>query len=264
MPQADATPRFGAPLIRIGELGSTNDLARVLADAGLPEGTVVVARCQTQGRGRHGRTWSSPPGGLWCSFVLRPARDAGWGRLSLAVAVAACEAVDEVAGIRSAIRWPNDIVINGRKVAGILLEGASNAVVVGIGINANVPAEALPHAIRLGAASLHDIAGRTIGLDVLLETLHVRVAAWYAAWAQGGPQVLDAWTARDATRGTRIVADTQGGTIEGIADGADPDGALRIRLPAGDVRRVVAGDLAVLQQAPARDARQGRGQEPSG
>ncbi|HET8678909.1 MAG TPA: biotin--[acetyl-CoA-carboxylase] ligase, partial [bacterium] len=137
-------PRFGTPLVRVGELGSTNDLARVMADAGLPEGTVVVARRQTQGRGRHGHTWASPPGGLWCSLVLRPARDAGWGRLSLAMAVATCEAVDEVAGIRSAIRWPNDVVINGRKVAGILLEGAPNALVVGIGINANVPAEALP------------------------------------------------------------------------------------------------------------------------
>lgn len=262
MQPTDVPPaRPGAPLVRVGELGSTNDLARLMADAGLPERTVVVARCQTQGRGRHGRTWISPPGGLWCSIVLRPARDAGWGRLSLAMAVAVCEAVDEVAGIRSAIRWPNDVVTNGRKVAGILLEGASNAVVVGIGINANVPAETLPHAIRPGAASLHDIVGRTVGLDVLLETLRARVASWYAVWAAGGPQVLDAWTARDATRGTRIIADSQGGTIEGIADGADPDGALRIRLPAGDVRRVVAGDLAVLPRAPARDARR---QEPFG
>lgn len=257
-------PRFGTPLVRVGELGSTNDLARVMADAGLPEGTVVVARRQTQGRGRHGRTWASPPGGLWCSLVLRPARDAGWGRLSLAMAVATCEAVDEVAGIRSAIRWPNDVVINGRKVAGILLEGAPNALVVGIGINANVPAEALPEAFRPGAASLHDLAGRTIDLDVLLESLSAQVASWYAVWAAGGTQVMDAWTARDVTRGTRIIAESHGGTIEGIADGADPDGALRVRLPAGDVRRVVAGDLAVLVQTAARDTRQGRGQEPFG
>ncbi len=263
MPQPD-TPRYEPPLVRIGELGSTNDLARVMADAGLPEGAVVVARRQTQGRGRHGRPWSSPAGGLWCSFVLRPARDAGWGRLSLAIGVATCEAVDHVAGVRSAIRWPNDVVINGRKVAGILLEGASNAIVVGIGINANVPSETLPPAVRLGAASLHDLAGRPVDLDALLETLRARVASWYAAWAAGGTQVLEAWAARDATRGTQIVAESQGGTIDGTADGVDPDGALRVRLPGGDVRRVVAGDLAVLAQTPARGARRGHGQEPFG
>ncbi|MGQ0548327.1 MAG: biotin--[acetyl-CoA-carboxylase] ligase [Armatimonadota bacterium] len=260
MQPTDVPPaRPGAPLVRVGELGSTNDLARLMADAGLPERTVVVARCQTQGRGRHSRTWISPPGGLWCSIVLRPARDAGWGRLSLAMAVAAAEAIDEVAGVQSAIRWPNDIVIGGRKVAGVLLEGARGAIVVGIGINANVPAEALPQALRTAAVSLHDVTGRPMLLDPLLETLLARADAWYAAWAQGGPQVLDAWAARDATRGHRIVANSLGISIEGIADGADPDGALRVRLPGGEVRRVVVSDVAVIPHA---GARQSRGQEP--
>lgn len=253
--------RLGVPLVRVGEIGSTNDLARLMADVGLPEGAAVVAGRQTQGRGRHGRTWVSPPGGLWCSIVLRPARDAGRGVLSLAMAVAAAEAIDAAAGVRAVIRWPNDIMINGRKVAGILLEGAEDAVVAGIGINANLPADALPQVLRPAAASLHEVAGRPIGIEALLDRLLARGGFWYAAWTRGGPQVLDAWTARDATRGTRVVAESQGTAIEGIAEGADPDGALRVRLPGGDVRRVVAGDLIPMPLGGARDTRR---QEPLG
>ncbi len=234
-------------MIRVDELGSTNDLARLLATAGLPEGAVVVARRQTHGRGRYGRTWASPPGGLWCSIMLRPTLRAGRGLLSLAASVAVAEAIDAAAGVQSAIRWPNDVMVAGKKVAGVLLEGAGDAVIVGIGINANVGVDALPQDLRATAVSLHAIAARPIGLESLLEGLLVRAGYWYDAWGRGGPEVIDAWTARDLTRGVRIVVDSQGETVEGVADGADPDGALRVRLVSGEVRRVLAGDLATIQ-----------------
>lgn len=244
-----APPRLGAPLIRVDELGSTNDLARLLAVAGLPEGTVVVARRQTHGRGRYGRTWVSPPGGLWCSIVLRPTLRAGWGRLGLAASVAGAEAIDEAAGVRSTIRWPNDVMVAGKKVAGVLLEGAGDTIIVGIGINANVDLDALPQDVRGSAASLHEVARRPIGLESLLEGLLARAGYWYAAWARGGPEVIDAWATRDATRGSRVVVDSQGTRVEGVADGADHDGALRVRLASGEVRRVLAGDLLPARRA---------------
>ncbi len=256
-----AAPRLGTPLIRVGDLGSTNDLARLLSDAGLAEGTVVVARTQTRGRGRHGRVWTSPPGGLWCSIVLRPARDAGWGRLSLAMAVAAAEAIDAAAGVQSAIRWPNDIVIGGRKVAGILLEAARDAIIVGIGINANVPADALPDALRAASVSLHEVAGRAVDPTGLLDGLLACAASWYALWIAGGPQVMSAWTARDAMRGRRVATGSGGVRVEGIAEGVDADGALRVRLAGGGVHRVVAGDLAFAAPDGQRDT---HGQEPIG
>ncbi|MBI3998053.1 MAG: biotin--[acetyl-CoA-carboxylase] ligase [Armatimonadetes bacterium] len=246
---------LGRPTIRVEELESTNDLARLLAAAGLPEGTAVVASRQTRGRGRFGRAWVSPHGGLWCSILLRPVAASGWGRLSLAMAVAVAEAIDQAAGVRSRIRWPNDILVAGRKVAGVLLEGAAEAVVVGVGINANNATDTMPAALRTMAGSLRELAGRTVSLEALFEILLARGAGWYEIWAQGGPEVIDAWSARDATRGTRVAVDTPAGRLAGVADGVDGDGALRIVLEGGEVRRVLAGDLyptgrAAEQEAP--------------
>lgn len=248
-----AAPRLGVPVIRVDELESTNDLARVCAAVGVPEGAVVIARRQTRGRGRYGRVWVSPTGGLWCSVLLRPAPRSGWGRLSLAMAVATAEAIDQTADVRSAIRWPNDVLVGGKKVAGVLLEAAADAVVVGIGINANIGAEALPHDLRLTAVSLHDAAGRAIALEPLLDALLARGGYWYGAWAQGGPEVIAAWTARDATRGRRVVVESRGATVEGIGEGVDDDGALCVRLAGGEVRRVLAGDLIAAPRADHED-----------
>ena len=240
------------PLIRIHDLGSTNDLARLLAATDLPEGTAVVARRQSQGRGRHGRLWASPDGGLWCSVVLRPARETGWGQLSLAVAIAVAEAIERTTGLHALIRWPNDVIVDGRKAAGILLERAGGAVVVGIGINVNVPREALPESVRATAASLHETCGRQIDLEVLLERLFERGTRWYDAWVRGDPEVLTAWAARDSSRDRRIVVHSEGARIEGVAEGVDHDGALRIRLTSGEVRRVLAGDLE-SEHAPVQE-----------
>ena len=236
---------LGRPLVRVEEVASTNDVARQLARAGLPEGTVVVACRQTHGRGRLGRAWASPAGGLWCSVLLRPAPQPSWTVLSLATALAVAEAVEAVAGVVARVRWPNDVVVAGRKVAGILLEAAADALVVGVGINANVAPEALPPEVRARATSLAAAAGRPVDLEDLRQALLGRLAAWYAAW-QAGVDLADAWARRDALAGRRITVRTPDAAVEGIADGVAADGALRVRLGGGEVRHVLAGDLLIL------------------
>lgn len=238
-----APARFGCPIVRVVELESTNDLARNLARAGIREGAVVVAERQSRGRGRMGRSWASPDGGLWCSLLLRPRTDAGWGRLSLVAATAAAEAIEDATGISPGVRWPNDLLVAGRKVAGILIESAAGAVVVGIGINANVEPGMLPNEVAAIAGSLHQTTGRPVSLECLLETLLARWPVWYDAWSAGDSRVLEAWSARDLTRGRTVRISASGTTLEGTAEGIDGDGALRLRLADRTLRRIVAGDL---------------------
>jgi len=233
-------------MVRLGEVGSTNDVARALADAGVPEGAVVVADVQTQGRGRLGRVWLSPQGGLWCSMLLRPPARSAWGRLSLAVGVAASEAIEATVPLRTGIRWPNDVVLGERKACGILIEGAGGAVVVGIGINVNVPVEKMPQEVAARATSLHLAAGHPVDRETVLRALLDRFARWHGLWTAGDDAVLEAWRRRDVTRRTRVVVDGPGPRVEGIAEGVDDDGALRVRLDSGVIQRVVAGDLTRL------------------
>ncbi len=239
--------RWGRPLVRLDACESTNDLARLLAASGLPEGATVVARTQTRGRGRQGRVWISPEGGLWASLLLRPAVGAGWGRLALAIAVAVAETIEQAAAVRADIRWPNDVLVAGRKVAGVLLEGVPDAIIAGLGINANVAAEQFPAEVRDRAGSLHALTGRAIPLHPLLDTLLDRCGHWYTVWGNATDaavrEILEAWSDRDAVRGQRVVVHGVSGDLEGIAEGIDGEGALRLRTPEGTVRAIMAGDL---------------------
>jgi len=242
---AHPIPMLGRPVVRVAEVGSTNDLARLLAAGGVSEGAVVVAARQTRGRGRFGRTWTSPPGGLWCSLLLRPDADAEWGLLSLAVAVAVAETVDRVAGVRSVIRWPNDVLIGTGKVAGILVEAVPGAAILGVGINADIDLHGLPDDLRTPATSLAAAAGRPVVLSTLLDVLLDRCAWWYAAWTRRDPAVAAGWSARDATRGTLVHVHGPEGMLEGVAEGIDTDGALLLRARGGGTRRIVAGDVTL-------------------
>ncbi|MBM3451364.1 MAG: 2-amino-4-hydroxy-6-hydroxymethyldihydropteridine diphosphokinase, partial [Armatimonadetes bacterium] len=152
------TRYMGKPLHWLASTTSTNDEARRLAEAGAPEGTAVAARTQTAGRGRLGRSWTSPPGGLWVSVVLRPLIGLpDIPRLGLAVGVAVHRAIERVTGTRTGLRWPNDILLDGRKLGGILAETgpAARWVVVGVGLNTAVPRDLLPAA----ATSLQEATG---------------------------------------------------------------------------------------------------------
>jgi BirA family transcriptional regulator, biotin operon repressor / biotin---[acetyl-CoA-carboxylase] ligase len=219
---------LGRPRLHLRETGSTNDRARALALAGAPHGTLVTTGLQTAGRGRQGRTWTTPAGrALLMSLVLRaPDR-----MLPLAAAVA----VAETAGPEAAIKWPNDVLLDGRKVAGILAEARPQDgwAVLGMGINVALRPDDFPEELRATAGSL-GLEPRDVEafLERLLATLERTLALEPAA-------LLDAWRARDALRGREVA--WAGGT--GRADGIDGDGRLVVALAGGGRTALEAGEV---------------------
>jgi BirA family biotin operon repressor/biotin-[acetyl-CoA-carboxylase] ligase len=227
--------RLGAPRLHLRETTSTNDRARALAAAGAPHGTLVTAGAQTAGRGRQGRTWSAPPGrALLMSLVLREPRRL----LPLAAAVAVADAC----GPQAAIKWPNDVLVDGRKVAGILAEGRPQEgwAVLGIGLNVAVRPEDLPSELRDTAAGLGlDPGDVEPVLGRLLEALE-------RALGLGDDALLDAWRARDALRGREIT--WSGG--RGRAAGIDDRGRLAVELEGGGRTALEAGEVHLHPPAP--------------
>jgi BirA family biotin operon repressor/biotin-[acetyl-CoA-carboxylase] ligase len=219
---------LGAPRLHLRETTSTSDRARALAAAGAPHGTLVTAGAQSAGRGRQGRTWSAPPGGaVLMSLVLRdPPR-----LLPLAAAVA----VAEVAGDDARIKWPNDVLLGGGKVAGILAESRPQEgwAVLGIGLNVAVRAEDLPAELRGTAATL---GLRPEDVEPVLARL---LGALERALALHAPTLLDAWRARDALRGHEISWDAG----RGRASGVDGDGRLIVALAGGGRTTLDAGEV---------------------
>jgi len=233
------------------ETGSTNADAAALAEGGGPEGVVVLADLQTAGRGRLGRSWSSPPGaGIYASVLLRP--EQGVARLlPIAAGVAIAEAIQEVTGLRPALKWPNDVYLDGgdahppRKVAGILAEGGRSGgetwVVVGFGINV-LPAALPPHLTR--ATSIESELGRAVDRGELLAACLVRLAARYMDLKAGRrASVLDSWRTRAAsTFGRRVEWDDGGAVVSGVAADIDEDGGLVVSTTAG-AARIVSGEV---------------------
>lgn len=227
---------LGSPRLHYRSLGSTNARAQELAAGGAPHGTVVTARAQTAGRGRQGRAWSTPAGtALAASFVLRdPPR-----LLTLAAALAAAEVAAELDRERRepAIKWPNDVLLDGRKVAGILAEGRLQEgwAVLGIGINVAIDPATFPPELRERATTL---GGEPADVERALELLLAALTRWLGAREE---ELLTAYRAHDALLGRTIDWAGGRGTAAGIAD----DGSLRVRTDAGDEVRVDAGEVHV-------------------
>jgi len=241
---------FGKNVVFRQQVESTNDIARQLAEEHAPEGTIVSAEEQTAGRGRLGRTWESPPGvSLMQSILFRPDIEAGLAnRLVMAVGLAAAEACEAVADERVDVKWPNDLQISGRKVAGILPESALVGdrlawVVVGIGINVNQEFAA-DHPLADTATSLRMAAGQEIDRLAVLREMLVRLAGWYGQI--GIDQLHLAWAERCVTLGRRVRVQVGGQVIEGLAEGLDPAGALWIRDDSAQRQRVSAGEATVF------------------
>lgn len=247
-----ATSAFGRRLVSVQSTGSTNDLAAEEARGGAPEGTTVIADAQTAGRGRMGRAWQSEPGlNLYMSVLLRPAiGPAEAPRLSLLAGVAVAEAL-EGEGLEVAIKWPNDVLVAGRKVAGILTEMEAEAdrvraVVVGIGVNLNGrEGDFLPE-LRAKATSVLIETGRRVVRAAFAARLLGRLETHYHGFTRLGlGAILPQWRQRSCLQGQRVRVAQAGRSFEGLCVGIDSDGALLVKEGEGDPQRVVAGDVSL-------------------
>jgi BirA family biotin operon repressor/biotin-[acetyl-CoA-carboxylase] ligase len=235
-----------AAIRTVRETGSTNDDLAALAREGAAEGVWLRAERQSGGRGRQGREWHSPPGNLYASTLvrLRPG-DPPAPTLALAAAVALHEvASDFVAGgIGIEIKWPNDLLVAGAKLSGILLERVGDAVVIGFGVNlSDHPDEIARPAINIG------MLGGAPDPARFLEALASGFARWLRRWRdEGVAPVRQAWLAAAHPPGTALSTHTAaGGRIEGLFDGLDESGALRLRLADGAVKVIHAGDVFLI------------------
>jgi BirA family biotin operon repressor/biotin-[acetyl-CoA-carboxylase] ligase len=230
----------GWTLVALGSVGSTNDEAARLAEAGAPEGTFVWAREQTGGRGRRGRRWASPVGNLYCSTILRPECSAARAaELGFVAALAVADLVPAGRAVR--VKWPNDVLVDGGKVAGILPEssigqdGAVEHVVLGIGLNVGFAPD-LPE-MRYPGATL----GGTV--EAAVEGLTAGLARWLAEWRRRGFETIRAgWLERAGPLGAEVDVKLGEELVRGAFAGMDREGALLLETPAGP-RRIVSGEL---------------------
>jgi BirA family biotin operon repressor/biotin-[acetyl-CoA-carboxylase] ligase len=228
--------------------GSTNtDLANA-AKHGAPEGLVLIAEEQASGRGRLDRHWASPPrAGLWMSFLLRPTvpREQ-WGTLSLLTAVALEESLKAVCGVSAKLKWPNDVLIDGKKVCGILAQVEGSAVIVGTGLNVSLTEEELPFP---EATSLLLSESSTVDREAIAAGFLAHLAAVYDTWNERGPaSVIERWRRNSATLGRHVaVSFPNGRKVSGRAVGIDNGGCLQVALDDGAVETIAAGDIVHLR-----------------
>ena len=240
---------LGCQRIELAECGSTNDEAARLARAGARHGTIVVADAQRAGRGREGRVWSSPIGGLYLSAVVRPPLPLpDVPPMTLAIGIGLCDAVRET-GAPGVLKWPNDLLVTRRKLAGVLVEAQSqgsrlDAVIVGIGVNLTGE---LDEAVGATAITLAEAAGTTIERAAFLERLLAHVEHWIDRYVSVGlDSIISAWQDRMAP-GLAARATVDGAPLTGEVAGLDRDGALLLRDGDGRVHRVRSGDVEVIR-----------------
>jgi BirA family transcriptional regulator, biotin operon repressor / biotin---[acetyl-CoA-carboxylase] ligase len=244
---------FGHSFRYYDEIESTNAEAKSLANSGAPAGTVVIAECQTAGRGRLGRRWTSPAGkGLLFSVLLRPSLPMNEVHLlTLVAAAATAEGIESQVDAQVGIKWPNDLLIGGKKVGGILMEVAGEQdevewVVVGIGVNVNTEYSELPVSLRRTATSLKMVSGQVVDRSDLLAGLLLSLEKHYDhAAANGFERALSMFRERDYLLNKSVSVQTREGAVVGAASGIDERGALLVELPRRRIRRFHSGDVSL-------------------
>jgi len=275
--RALTTRHLGRPALYFPRIGSTNDVAHEQAAAAAPDGLVVIADEQTAGRGRFDRRWWAPPGSsLLMSLLLRPPLPpAQAGQLTMCLGLGAVEGIEAVTGLRPTLKWPNDLLLKGRKLGGMLselrLDGERLAyAVLGLGINVNVVFDDRrwtkdqgrrteddgqwsmvhrpPTELTATAISLSMTLGRPVDRLALLVVVLARCEVWYDR-VLAGESPHDAWAAKLDTLGCRVTVTTSAGALAGLAAGVTPEGALRVRDDAGQEHIVWSGDVAAVRPA---------------
>lgn len=241
------TDFLGQPILYFPRLASTMDAARQAATEGVAEGTLVIADEQTAARGRRGRGWFSPSGSLAFSLVLRPTL-AQLPSLIMVASLAVVRTIEALATLRAQIKWPNDVLIGGKKVCGILIEsqlkgGGVDFAIVGVGLNVNVALSRFPP-LAAPATSLSAELGREVSrVEVLcrllgeMEKLYLEVRA--------GSEIARRWRQHLATLGQRVQVQVEGTTMVGVAEGVTREGHLLLRREDGHLARIVAGEVSL-------------------
>jgi BirA family transcriptional regulator, biotin operon repressor / biotin---[acetyl-CoA-carboxylase] ligase len=252
-PCLDPTPSMNIHVLRLETTDSTNTEAVKHAQAGAAEGLCVLARQQTAGRGRRGRTWvSERDAGLYFSIVLRPALErTALPLITLLAGIAVHDTLADL-GIAADIKWVNDLLVGDKKIAGILSEAVPTepglAVIVGIGIN--LTSKNFPDEISETATSIEKVTGRKRTADEVAQLLTGHLSNSYSTLQRsGGPEIIEQWSLRSTYfRGQLVRVAVEEGHIEGITDGLEPDGALRVKTADGSVHIVKAGDVQRLRK----------------
>jgi BirA family biotin operon repressor/biotin-[acetyl-CoA-carboxylase] ligase len=250
-PQPDVPA--GCHLISLDSVGSTNEEAKALAQSGAETGTVVWARQQTAGRGRHGRSWASPPGNLYLSVLQRPdCGPADAPQLGFATGVALADALATLSDIPVALKWPNDLMINGKKASGILLESAADGdgrlawVIIGVGVNVELSPQELPD-----VTSLHE-EGALISVETLLGTFLERLFRHIDQWrTHGFEPIRERWLSFALPTGTDMRVRLPDGEVFGRFSGIDERGSLLLETDGGS-QRIDMGDVFPLPPANQR------------
>lgn len=246
---------FGKEIISYKKVDSTNDVAYSLAEKGMKEGTVILAEEQAAGKGRLGRSWVSPPkGGIYMSCILRPdISPTEIPRITLLAAVAVARAVREFTGLAPLIKWPNDILLNGKKACGILTEmkadqDSVNFIILGIGVNVNTPKDAMP---KVGTSLREELArsgsDEPLSRIELARKLLEKLDEEYATLKKSGfSSIIDQWKELSNIIGSRVKVVMHNRTFEGQAYDIDQDGSLVVRREQGIMEKVSSGDVVIM------------------
>lgn len=242
---------IGREIFFYSELASTNQKAMELGRLGEKEGAVVVAERQSAGKGRLGRKWESPSWvNLYTSIILRPKIPTFEAqKLTLMLATAVAETIAEFSPVRPEVKWPNDILINSKKAAGILTEMDAepdrvNFIVAGIGVNVNMTAADMPSFLRPIATSIRQARGADVSRTLFTQRVYSNVEKWYDIFLKRGfDPVIAGWKSFFSSEGKAVKVTAFNRTIEGLCMGIDNSGALLVRTPSGAVERVISGDV---------------------
>ncbi|MCL0076185.1 biotin--[acetyl-CoA-carboxylase] ligase [Dehalococcoidia bacterium] len=244
------TSLLGRQIAYHRDLTSTQDAAKALAAQGANEGTIVIAETQAAGRGRIGRSWASPPGGTYLSIILRPAvKPSEALRFPLIAGVAVAQAIEQLTGLKPQLKWPNDIILEGRKAGGILTEMSAemdriNYIVIGMGINVNTERAHFPEEIRGIATSLREECGKEVSRVQLVQEILAQLESLYEDFQVSGFEpIRERWKDLSNTIGSWVSVRGEREQVEGAAIDIDGDGALILRKANGALERVIAGDI---------------------